>query len=216
MLEVFLFVNPIGYRCLSIEHTLKKVLSELNTPATFTFVPYVSVPVVNTYMTFNHLDKLNLPLRNRLTQNAYAATLDFKAVSFQGRHKSRQFLMNLQYLINVDKQNYNQETIKEALRQANVDLDWFLEERRNPELKQLCAADEALINEYHITDTPTLIAYNHASHTNQNGILVENCMSYVLLYQVLKRLLNDENFNTIQDYDRSVSIRRLNSHLNTI
>lgn len=215
MLEVFLFVNPIGYRCLSIEHTLKKVISELNTEVTFTFVPYVSVPVVNTYMTFNHLDKLNLPLRNRLTQDAYAAALDFKAVSFQGRKKSRQFLMNLQYLINVEKLQYDNGTVKKALKQAHVDLDWFLEERQNPDLRELCAADEALINEYHITDTPTIIAYNHASETNQAGILIENCMSYALIRQTLERLVNDEFFNTEPIHEQKQPLGNT-PHLNTI
>ncbi|MFD1672466.1 DsbA family protein [Agrilactobacillus yilanensis] len=210
MLEVFLFVNPIGYRCLSIESTLRKVVAELNTDVTFTLVPYVSVPVVNTYMTFNHLDKLNLTLRNRLTQDAYAAALDFKAVSFQGRKKSRHFLMNLQHLINVDRCPYDNETVKQALEAANADLDWFLEERNNPDLKELCAADEALINEYHITDTPTMVAFNHASDVNQDGIVIENCMSYVSLRQVLERLINDECFNTNQPCAANTP------HLNTL
>lgn len=195
MLEIFLFVNPIGSRCLETEKDLLKLTSELDTETKFTFVPYVSIPVIGKYMALNQLDPHDLKERNRLTQIAYAASLDVKAASLQGKMKARNFVMALQTLINEDHCTYNEETVNAALEIAHLDREWFQDDRCDPELKALCQSDETLIQDYHIGDAPTVVAFNTTATTQQAGVLIEDCSDYDAMKQIFERLLDDELFN---------------------
>lgn len=44
----------------------------------------------------------------------YHSSIDFKAASFQGKKKGRNFLLNVQQLVVNDQKDYNFETIKLA------------------------------------------------------------------------------------------------------
>ncbi|GAF39503.1 hypothetical protein FC83_GL001114 [Agrilactobacillus composti DSM 18527 = JCM 14202] len=216
MLELFLFVNPIGCQCLEAEHVLLKLAAEQNQEAKIKFIPYVSLSVINKYMTLNQLDKSDLSLRNRLTQNAYCASLDFKAVSFQGAKKSRNFLINLQSLINDQHRDYNQQTVQTALRAANVDIGYFNAERHNPRLQHLCSEDDNLISEFQINDAPTVVIYNYASKLHDNGVLIENCNSYPILKHVFDQLAADELVTIPYEQQPLMPYRRIANRLHTL
>ncbi|MCD2255458.1 DsbA family protein [Agrilactobacillus fermenti] len=211
MLELFLFVNPIGCQCLNAENILLKLVSEFDSEIKYKFIPVVSLPVIGKYMSLKHFDPTNLQLRNQLTNWAYSASLDYKAASFQGNRKSRNFLIALQTLINDEGRSYNKETITTALKSADLDIALFREDRQDSLIQELYREDEHFISEMKVVDAPTAVIYNYCSEQQDTGVLIENCDSYDLLHHVFDRMLNLDADQSIIEPETQ-NVHTLNFH----
>ncbi len=93
MIELFLFINPIGPICYDIE---KEILNKLNTSRKkihLQILPFVNLFSVGVSMDYLSMNKADLVLRNEQTDQIYAASLDYKAAQLQGKKNRAGFLV---------------------------------------------------------------------------------------------------------------------------
>lgn len=93
MIEIYLFVNPIGPICYQSELTLLDALSDQrkNTIAYITNHEFTHCGISMDYLS---MDRSDLGLRNQQTSQIYQASLDYKAAQLQGRKIARDFYLN--------------------------------------------------------------------------------------------------------------------------
>ena len=95
MIEIYLFVNPLGKYCFEMEQQLLQFIEEeYGTPSKekmqFRFLPLVNLQTIGDVMQQKGISQNNLEERNHLFSMTYSAALDCKAAQFQGKKKGRQ------------------------------------------------------------------------------------------------------------------------------
>ena len=111
MIELFVFVNPIGNTCLNTERLIMTALNRHAAEAHLTIIPLTNLTVVSDYLKRRHLNMHDLALRNDLTQITQQAVQDVKTASLQGMRRGRSFLMTLQHYINIEGCDYTAELV---------------------------------------------------------------------------------------------------------
>ena len=171
MIEIYLFVNPIGPICYQSELTLLDALSDQrkNTIAYITNHEFTHCGISMDYLS---MDRSDLGLRNQQTSQIYQASLDYKAAQLQGRKIARDFLLKLQCQVGVNKEPYSFELVKQIFAETNGDLDMFLEDRKSDLIKQNFASDQSVAREMGITMSPSAVVYNFGCERDY-GVLLE-------------------------------------------
>ena len=85
MLDMYLFINPLGSTCYHTEQNILKLGDSLNEKINFNFVPLMNFKTINDVMCRMNIPLNNVDIRNRLSENIYHSSIDFKAASFQGK-----------------------------------------------------------------------------------------------------------------------------------
>ena len=145
MLDMYLFINPLGSACYHTEQNILKLGDSLNEKINFNFVPLMNFKTINDVMCRMNIPLNNVDIRNRLSENIYHSSIDFKAASFQGKKKGRNFLLNVQQLVVNDQKDYNFETIKLAAQKSGLDWD-IVEQDRHSKLA-IEALQKGVLNE---------------------------------------------------------------------
>ena len=96
MIEIYLFVNPLGAICLSSEKRLLNFVQTSEQKIQFRLMPLVNMQTITDVMKRYNIPKHDIDARNKLFENTYAAALDAKALQLQGKKKARKFLMQMQ------------------------------------------------------------------------------------------------------------------------
>lgn len=172
MIELFLFINPIGPICYDIE---KEILNKLNTSRKkihLQILPFVNLFSVGVSMDYLSMNKTDLVLRNEQTNQIYAASLDYKAAQLQGKKIARDFLLKLQQRIGIERQEYSDALVKELFSETNGDLEMFLEDRSSELVKKNFATDQRVAKDMGITITPSAVVYDFSSE-EEYGVLLE-------------------------------------------
>ena len=180
--ELYLFVNPIGLKCLNSEN---EVL-HLNIPVVI--VAQNVHDVVRTRTTIEdvtqYMKRLNLPtndlqLRNKIYQTIYDASLAYKAALMQGKKRGRKFLMLLQKELNVNMIEYSHELLLDVAKGANLDIEMFLEDKASSFVKSSYEADQRTAQEMNISNNPSLVIFDNFNQ--QFGVLLEDVINYDLI-----------------------------------
>ena len=172
MIELFLFINPIGPICYDIE---KEILNKLNTSRKkihLQILPFVNLFSVGVSMDYLSMNKADLVLRNEQTTQIYTASLDYKAAQLQGKKIARDFLLKLQQQIGIERQEYSDALVKELFSETNGDLEMFLEDRSSELVKKNFATDQRVAKDMGITITPSAVVYDFSSE-EEYGVLLE-------------------------------------------
>lgn len=162
MLELFLFINPIGNRCREAEMAVQRLAGELTQKVSLRFVPLVNFAVIDQYMSEGLLDLHNLPLRNQLFDTAYQIAVDFKAAQFQGNFLARKLLIKQQAAMPIPAPAYDKAEARDNVKQLGFDLGAFDADRAREEMHHCLASDQAIATEMGITKTPALVIFNTA------------------------------------------------------
>lgn len=197
MLELFLFINPIGSRCREAELIVQRLSSELTQKISLRFVPLVNFKVIDQYMADAHLDSHNLALRNQLFDTAYQLAVDYKAAHFQGNQKARKLLIMEQAHMTIPVAPYDQETAYECLEAVGFDLDAFRDDRRREEMHHCLASDQAIAVEMGITKTPAVVIMNSASAGD--GLRLGNLKSYERFKSVVQKIITQPEIQPSKD-----------------
>ncbi len=98
MIEIYLFVNPLGKYCFNMERQLLQFIEEeygttnlKNKKVQFRFLPLVNLQIIGDVMQTRGIDRQDLEERNNLFSTIYSASLDCKAAQFQGKKKDVNF-----------------------------------------------------------------------------------------------------------------------------
>ncbi|ERL66160.1 DsbA family protein [Schleiferilactobacillus shenzhenensis] len=175
MLEIFLFVNPIGIECLSAERSTLKAIADYPDTVHYSFIPLVNLKIVKRYMELKHIPANDLTAQNKINQMAYSVALDFKAASFQGTKKAREFLLFIQSAINEHDRAYTPALVEEGLRAAGVDSAMFWDDRHSPYVQSGYEKDLAAATRMGVEIAPSMVLFDYAKDIDHAGLLVAGC-----------------------------------------
>ncbi|HIW71919.1 MAG TPA: DsbA family protein [Candidatus Levilactobacillus faecigallinarum] len=178
MLEVYLFVNPLGARCMRSEQNIMKLADHLNSKVSFQFVPLLNQQIVERALASSHP---TLTQRNACFKTYYQAILAYKAALFQGKRKGRQFLLNMQDAVVSEHQSLSQDLTLDLAKQCHLDMDMFQEDCSSDLAKQAFQTDQKLAAEMKIEQPSSAVIFN--CDVSQYGLLL-NDVTYEALCDV--------------------------------
>lgn len=131
MLEVHLFVNPLGLGCLQCEKSLLDVDHEIAAKVNYQFIPLLNMQTISETMTLFEQDSQTLSRRNQTAEILMQVALDYEAALFQGRRRARLYLLELQKNLCCNPISYSREMAIQTAKRARLDIDMFLEDRHS-------------------------------------------------------------------------------------
>ncbi|MDR2832152.1 MAG: DsbA family protein [Streptococcaceae bacterium] len=202
MIELYIFVNPLGLESLKAEKEVMRLAEELNTKIHYRFIPIVNLKSIQSRLKANGKNHLDLQVINEEFTNRYSAALDLKAVLLQGRKIGRRFLMELQEAVQLGGRIYSQELVFEILERLNLDKEAFLAARKSDLVKIAFKQDQQMVHEMGLVHLPNAVFFNYESE--EDGFIIEeptllNLHQYFedIFHEHLKAYhLNPRNLNT--------------------
>ncbi|EOH87879.1 DsbA family protein [Enterococcus pallens] len=207
MIEIYLFINPIGGRCLSIEKQITELMKKNDLKIQLRLIPLMNLHTISDLLTIEGISKRDIHKRNKLSDVIYSASLDVKAAQLQGKKRGRIFLMKLQEELAKKRTPYSKELVHRLFSETGGDMETFVEDRSSDLVKELFIADQQIAKDMDITKHPTAVIYNCVTDSG-TGVRVEGCsaIKYVInacksrssMLQFFKSQENSVNFN--QDF----------------
>lgn len=176
MIEIYLFVNPLGGICLNVEKDILKLVETENKKIQFRFIPLVNMRTINDLIKLFEIPPHDIKQRNKLFEDVYSAALDYKAAQLQGKKKGRHLLLGLQKAVAEDNIPYSSELAEQLVSEAGGDLDMFKADRQSEFVKESFQTDQQIAREMGIVKHPSAVVYNYTCDRDF-GVLVENCES---------------------------------------
>lgn len=174
MIEIYLFINPLGKLCLDMEEQLLALVEHENKKIQLRFIPLMNLKTVTDFINRKGIEASDIKERNRWTSMIYSATLDFKAAQLQGKRRGRQFLLSLQRAIHCDGKHYSRELARQLFAEAGGDLEMFIEDRESAFVAEAFTSDQEIAREMGIRKHPSAVVYNYACDRDF-GVLIEDC-----------------------------------------
>ncbi|MTV82930.1 DsbA family protein [Lactobacillus sp. CRM56-3] len=181
LLEVYLFINPLGSRCMKSEKSILRLADQIFGEVSYQFIPLLNPQMIDQRMKVNNLDCHNLSLRNQQFNLHYRTILDYKAALFQGKKKGRLFLLNLQDQLVEQDVPYSEKLVFDVADQVNLDVDMFGEDRNSELAQRAFQADQRLASEMNVADPSTAIIYN--ADVSDCGLMLSD-VTYQSLYEI--------------------------------
>lgn len=174
MIEIYLFVNPIGKKCLSIEQRIIDLINKYDMKIQLRLVPIMNLNTVSEFMQRIGGSEKDIQLRTELSQEIHSAALDVKAAHLQGKKRGRDFLIELQKAVGEQKQPYSKKLAIQLFTKVGGDLEMFLEDRHSAFVQESFLTDQQIAHEMEITSHPSAVIYNYGSNCDA-GIRIEGC-----------------------------------------
>ena len=172
MIEVFLFVSPLGANCLKKEKEVLEWIAQNEHKVQFQLIPFLNLQMVHSYLKMNHLETKNIQFRNTLFKQMYETVLDYYAIQLQGKKKGRNFLCGVQQAIGLSGQPYSRELILSIIESLDVDMDMYKLDRKMPQIVESFRDDQQVAHEMGVTKVPSLVLFNY-TNASDYGILIE-------------------------------------------
>lgn len=172
MLELHLFVNPLGMRCLRCEKDVLKIDQSLNTKISYQFIPLFNMQTINNTIDLYHLDPHDLAIRQQVSRTLNQVILDYKAALFQGRKRGRHYLLLLQTALIKQGLDYNEELVRRIANDSHLDLEMFFEDRESQFVKQAFRQDQKIASDLGVTKTATAVVFNTSD--SDYGLMIPN------------------------------------------
>lgn len=204
MIEIYLFVNPLGGICLDVEKDILKLIETENKKIQFRFIPLVNMKTINHLIKLFEIPACDIEQRNQLFQDIYSAALDYKAAQLQGKKKGRHLLLGLQQSVAVNNIPYSSELAEKLVVEAGGDLDMFKADRQSNFVRESFQTDQQIAREMGITKHPSAVVYNYTCDLDF-GVLVENCDSM----NEIKRLC-DSSEDNLQHFHEQFDLNHYN------
>jgi len=179
MVEIFLFVNPLGEECYHSGKTIINFSENDNKNIKVRLIPYVNFKIVGNQLDKSTGSKKSLEARNELFNQCYITSLAFQAALMQGKKKGIKFFLALQNRIFEDNQELTNGLIKQIADEVKLDKDMFLEDWESDLVKQTFSKDQKLAHEMSVSDTPSCIIYNYSK--GMNGYRIDSQISDEIL-----------------------------------
>ncbi|MCH5463149.1 DsbA family protein [Lactobacillus sp. LC28-10] len=181
MLEVYLFINPLGSRCMKSEKYILRLADQIFGDISYQFIPLLNPQMIDQHLKATNQDCHNLELRNEQFDLHYRIILDYKAALFQGKKKGRLFLLNLQNQLVEQGQPYSERLVMEIAKHVRLDLEMFKEDRQSELARRAFQADQRLASEMNVAKPSTAILYN--ADVSECGLMLTD-VTYQALYDI--------------------------------
>ncbi|MBL1226454.1 DsbA family protein [Enterococcus sp. BWR-S5] len=196
MIEIYLFVNPLGKICLNIEREILKFAQTESKKIQLRLIPLVNMKTIKKLVKIHKISSTDIAERNKLFENTYSAALDFKAAQLQGKKKGRHILLNLQQLVTEESTPYSTELAEKLIVEAGGDLEMFQADRHSSFVKDSFQIDQQIAREMGVSKHPAAVIYNYACDRDF-GVLVEECLTI----EHIKRLCETTEENYVHFHD---------------
>lgn len=178
IIEVFLFVNPLGPTCFETEKLIESFSNERDEKVKVRFIPLLNFHTIGSMV--KETDNHTLSNRNQIYTDSFHASLAFQAASMQGKKKGRKFLMALQDKVVVEGKEVTKELFTQIAELINLDLEMFEEDFESDFSKNAFKKDQKLAQEMNIQNAPSCVLY---SGNNQDyGYRVDTSITKQLLH----------------------------------
>ncbi|AQP54160.1 hypothetical protein CBF34_06380 [Vagococcus penaei] len=174
MIEIYLFINPLDERSFNLEKKFLNFIKADSDWIQLRWIPILNPQVLQRYLLDNHLNKKNLIFRNQLFELLYTTCLDFKAVQLQGQALAKQFLMQLQKKILLEKNDYTDNLIEQILNDLGVDLDAFIVDRQSQLIIDFFQMDQQIAHEMKVERFSSAVIFNYATDDNFGILLTDD------------------------------------------
>lgn len=172
MLEIHLFVNPLGMRCFRCEQDVLRIDQQLRTKVNYQFIPLFNMDTIQQTMKLYHLNDHDLNVRQQTSATLYQIILDYKAALFQGRKRGRHYLLRLQSALIHEGADYSEALAQKIAQQAQLDLDMFWEDRKSELAIKAFKKDQYMADEMGVTQTATAVVFD--SEQPVYGYMINN------------------------------------------
>ncbi|WP_283678900.1 DsbA family protein [Lentilactobacillus sp. Marseille-Q4993] len=162
-LEIYLFVDPLSRRCYQHERAINELSKELNENISVHFVPLVNIKVLN--------QEHEITSGESLQELIFNTVLDYKAASFQGQKRGRNFLLTLQEKLFEESRSYCSELVEEVAEACHLDSEMFLDDRRSELARQTFRSDQQTANEMNVSE-PSAVVFNN--ELGSEGVLIKD------------------------------------------
>ncbi|MFC6180078.1 DsbA family protein [Lactiplantibacillus daowaiensis] len=187
MLEVYLFVNPLGEQCVRDEQNVLRLANDSDKQIQFQFVPLLNINVIQKAMQRQGLRPTDWQAQNQQSQTLYRLILDYKAALFQGKKRGRNFLIAMQDALLQAGQTYSESLVQAVAQQCKIDLEMFMEDRNSDLAKQAFHADQRLASEMNISEASSAVVFD-CDHYDY-GVLLEH-FTYNTLFDLVNGQLD--------------------------
>ena len=168
LIEIYLFVNPLGKNCAEAEKLLIDFTSTRSEKIDLTIIPLINQRMITA--TFEQ-QTIDLETRNHYFRLAYTIALDFKAAQIQGKKGARQFLLALQHQLLNEGIPYSESLIKQLFLQTGGDYAMFKEDRHSALIKDLFLKDQCTARDFQVYKQTSAVIYN--CYREEDGLLLE-------------------------------------------
>jgi predicted DsbA family dithiol-disulfide isomerase len=185
MIEIYLFINPLGELSLEAEEKILEISDVLKHKLHFRFIPIVNIRMIHEYMKVIGVNSNDVLMRNALLEKCYSIALDVKAIQLQGRKKGRGFLLALQEKLIRENQNYSKELVLSIVKEIGGNLELFKADRESEVIRHNFRSDQQVAHEMKVTKIPSAVVFNYLKEDNEDAILFDTDIS-VLMEQYLR------------------------------
>lgn len=182
MLEMYLFINPLGGVCYQAEKNILQLMQDATEDVRFRFIPLLNMQSTQDVMKLKKLPVNDLAARNQLVSEIYRASLDFKAALFQGKKRGRAYLLNVQQQMNDRTSPYDDEVALKAAKESGLDEEMFLHDRQSDFAAHSFMQDQKMAAEMNVAHHPTVVLFNVSGF--DCGIAMDACDSYDVLTDI--------------------------------
>lgn len=215
MIEIYLFINPIGGRCLSIEKQITELMKKNDLKIQLRLIPLMNLHTISDLLTREGLSKKDIHKRNKLSDVIYSASLDVKAAQLQGKKRGRIFLMKLQEELAKKKAPYSKELVHRLFSEVGGDMETFVEDRSSELVKELFIADQQIARDMSIPKHPTAVIYNCVNDEG-TGVRIEGCSAIKYVINTCKSRDSMMQFFKSQEKSADFNHDFPNDHLSLI
>lgn len=174
IVEIFLFIDPLGKRCNNARKMVKKLREEHVDRIRVRVIPMVNSKKVFGYTRKQILSEIDcfVALNNHYSMNTYQASLAFYASTMQGRKFGDQLLGALQYAVVEEQQDYSESLVFEiAEKMEAFDLEMFKEDYQSELAKNIYRKNLKLAGEMNVKKTPSCVIFKNG--TNKEAIRLD-------------------------------------------
>jgi len=190
VLEIFLFVNPVGNVCLEVEKALMNFAGNQSRKVITHFIPTLNFTIINEYMQTHDMDPKNLEYRNHMFNVGYEVILDYKAAQFQGNIKARDLLMDLQTRFNTDF-DYSPVIVNELLDKHQIDKEMFYADRKRDELRLGFQSDQQIASQMQVTNTPSAVFMDTRQPESDAAVMLDNVKDFHVFENVCQQIADN-------------------------
>lgn len=178
MIEVFLFVNPLGSTCYETEKIIESFSKERDEKVNVRFIPLLNFHTIGSIL--KERDNISLSHRNQLYTDSFHASLAFQAASMQGKKKGRKFLMTLQDKVINERKEVTKELFTQIASLIKLDMEMFQEDFESDFTKAAFKKDQKLAQDMDIQNAPSCVLY--AGGNDEYGYRLDTSITKQLLH----------------------------------
>ena len=178
MIEVFLFVNPLGPTCYETEKIIESFSNERDEKVKVRFIPLLNFHTIGNIM--KERGNQTLSNRNQLYTDSFHASLAFQAASMQGKKKGRKFLMALQDKVIHEGKEVTKELFIQIAELIKLDIEMFEEDFESDLTKAAFKKDQKLAQEMEIENAPSCVLF--AGGDDEYGYRLDTSITKQLLH----------------------------------